>query len=611
MTPTKPKLLLTCIFKDDSEYDLAERMLRSFAPHVDGLAAVITGVSGQHDRLKALIKRHLGRYVVTRPDTHPGIYAKTDEGYIFANFAEARNEAFKLASVLQETGKFDYWVWADADDIVLNGQELRTCAARAIELDLDSVFFTYWYAVQVDEKGDIKDVLIEHLRERLLKPNMFKWVSRLHEIAVPLDGNYKPKNSLYDYNLKEGRSCVWVHLASMDRMEANLKRNTQILQMQIEEEQRKDPRTIFYLAKTYYDLGTTEHLQQAEALIYEYLKLSGWAEERSYAWEYVGNIKARTGDHRGAVECYYNGVKEFPARIMLYLLLSREYAELGLQEESRFWLDTATRMEMPTTRTTIGNPLEIKSLAASLKYNDAIKRQDLDQAIFWLKKRNELLSAHDDGMLKTLEEAKALNEAANWVLGYAKWLKETGHTDKIAALLDSLPVELGREAFSHFIANELKEPHVWGEKDIAIYASFGAEHFEQWSPKSFQKGIGGSETAVIELARRWVKLGYNVTVYGDPREDEGVYEGVTYKPYYTMNWKDQFNILILWRSPHLIERVVSAKRLFMDLHDIASQLDWTDERMKRIDKVFFKSQAHRKMLPKLPDEKAVVISNGI
>lgn len=607
---TKPKLLLCTILKDDSEYELVERMLGSFAPYVDGLAVVITGVSGKNSRLKALIKRHKGRYIETKPETHPAIYAKLDNEWIFANFAEARNESFKLASILQKETPFDYWLWADADDILLNGSELPLCAAKAKEMDLDQVFFTYWYAVKLDDKGNIKDILIEHLRERLLRPDMFKWISRLHEVSVPIDANYKPKNSLYDYNPKEGRSCVWAHLADMERMNRNLTRNTKILSMQIEEEQRKDPRTIFYLAKTYFDLGTEEYLKQSEQLLLEYLNLSGWAEERSYAWEYVGNIRARFEDHRGALKAYHGGIGEFP-RMMLFLQLAKEYFALGMREEANIWLESALRMDLPKTRTTIGNPLEIKVLAASLKYNDAISQQKLDDAIHWLTVRNQLLDTPDDGMLKTLQDAKRLNEAANWVFGYAKWLKDQGYTAKVASLLDSLPTELGREAFAFFIANELSEPKTWGDKEIAIYASFGAEHFEQWSAKSLIKGIGGSETAVIELARMWVAKGYKVTVYGDPRDEEGIHEGVSYKPYYTINWKDKFNILILWRSPHLIERVQSAKKLFMDLHDIASQLDWTEERMKKIDKVFFKSQAHRKMLPKLPDEKAVVISNGI
>jgi len=76
-------------------------------------------------------------------------------------------------------------------------------------------------------------------------------------------------------------------------------------------------------------------------------------------------------------------------------------------------------------------------------------------------------------------------------------------------------------------------------------------------------------------------------------------------------FNDQFNTLILWRSPHLLDKNIKAKRLYMDLHDVASNLDWTVERVARIDKVFFKSKYHRSMCPNIPDSKAVIISNGI
>jgi hypothetical protein len=79
-----------------------------------------------------------------------------------------------------------------------------------------------------------------------------------------------------------------------------------------------------------------------------------------------------------------------------------------------------------------------------------------------------------------------------------------------------------------------------------------------------------------------------------------------------MNWNDEFETLILWRSPHLLDiPMLKAKRLWMDLHDIVDPLGWGVERINKIDKVFFKSSWHRTNLPQLPDNKAVVISNGV
>lgn len=603
-------ILLTAIFKDDSEYEIAKRMLESFMPHVNGLAVALTGTSGQFDKLKKLIKSYNGKYVITTPQTHPKIYLQDGDKYIFANFSEARNVSFQLADSMPG---YDWYIWADVDDILIGGEQLHAVAEQATLNKYDAVFFTYWYSIRRKEDGsfDENDVEIEHIRERLIKPKTFKWVSRLHEVAVPLIDGYQPRLSNYDWKPQEGRSCVWAHITDKDRVDGNLNRNITILEAQIKEEEHKDPRTIFYLAKTYYDLHTSQHDDLALFLLKDYLELSGWAEERANAWQYIGNIYVRKGDHRKALEAFHKAVEEYPINHMHYLYLAREYAELQLFDQSDFWLNMVLHMDAPQARTTIGNPLEIKYMAASLKYNECMRKGKYQEALTWLQTRNNLGQHKQDGMEKTLKDIIDLNETCKWVFQYAKWLKDHGHEDKVNALLQSLPSEIGREPFVYMIANSISKPKVWDEKSIVYYASWGVEHFEGWSAKSLQKGIGGSETAVIELAKRWVKMGYKVTVFGDPRENTGTYEGVEYRPWYEINWNDTFNVLILWRSPHLLDRDIKARRIYMDLHDVANQLDWSEPRMQKIDKVFFKSLFHRRMIPKLPDDKAVVISNGI
>lgn len=601
------KILLTAIFKGDSEYELARRMLESFMPYCHGLVIAITKES-KSPKLSTLIHKYKGHVIITTPKTHPSIYTDGE----FTNFAEARNVTFQYADSLKG---YDWYLWADVDDILIGGKELQSVANKALTLHVDSVLFTYWYAIRLkkDNTFSEQDIMIEHLKDRLLKPHIFKWVSRLHEVPVSKDDNYKPAYTAYAYDTKTNQTIAWAHLSNTKRFETNALRNIKILKLQLEEEKGKDPRTLSYLGKSYFDLNTPENDKEALKLFSSYLKLSGWAEERAVTWQYIGQIFVRQNDHQKAILAYHKAAEVFPNLHMTYLNLAKEYAEVKEYDKSHFWLDVAMKMDPPTTRTTIGNPLEIKWLAASLAYNEAQRKLDLDQAIYWLKIRLELgqHKEEDEGMLKTLEEAKLLNEAGKWVFNYAKWLKDTGHKDKVSKLLEALTPELGREAFVSYIANEVKEPKVWDKKSVAYYASWGADHFESWSPKSISKGIGGSERAVIELAKRWVKAGYDVTVFGDPQDDEGDYEGVHYRPWYEINWNDTFHTLILWRSPHLLDKEIKAYNLYMDLHDVASQIDWTDKRMERIDKVFFKSLYHRSMLPKLPDSKAVIISNGI
>jgi tetratricopeptide (TPR) repeat protein len=604
------KILLTAIFKDDSEIEFAARMLKSFMPHVDGLAVAITGLSGKHQKLSKLIKKYKGHVVYTEPIKYPQIYARDKNNkWFFSNFAAARNAVFDLADSLEG---YDYYCWADVDDVLNSGQELKEAAKNAKRLKLDTVFFTYWYSVKQDDQGRVVDILIDHLRERLVRPHMFKWISRLHEVLVPKDDNYKPRHSAWDVNPKEDRRCVWIHLPGNERVEANLYRNIDILHLQAKEEEYKDPRTLFYLAKTHIDLldkdNNSEHLTEAEKYLNNYLELSGWEEERANAWQYLGDVQVKQGKTREAVNSLINGLKEYPGHHLIYLKLSHAYSLLEQHEKADHWLDMALAMPMPKTRTTIGNPFDIKLLSASLKYNQAMRKQNLSEAIDWAKRRQALLGQEDDGLVKTLEEAKLMNDAAGWVFNYAKWLKHNGHADRIGHLLNAVAPDMKNEPFVQTIANEALPPKKWPEKSIVYFAG---SMFAEWSPKdALSKGLGGSETAVIELSREWVKLGYQVTVYANV-SDEGEYDGVLYKHWSGLNWNDTFDIFIGWRNPGVLDRDIKARKVLLDLHDVASNLDFPLERVAKIDKVFVKSNYHRNQLPSVPDDKVAIISNGL
>lgn len=604
------KICCASIFKDDSELLMAKQMLASFMPYCSGLAVALTGISGKHTKLKKLITSYGGAYAVTSPQTHPALYSQDSDGsFFFSNFAAARNVSFALADTMEA----EWYTWADVDDQLVGGKDLERVATQAQKDSLDMVFFTYWYGLNVHEDGSFseKDVMIDHLRERLIRPKMFHWISRLHEVCVPNDGTYQSKNSAFEWNRKAHQETVWAHVTEPSRVMEALTRNTKILELQVREEQRKDPRTLGYLAKTYFDLKTPQADILAEQLIEEYQELSGWREERANMYVYLAQIWMRRGNHQKAVEVLHKALEMFPKHHLIYLHLSKEYGELGMWEEAEFYLDMVLKMDPPKSRTTIGNPLEIKYMAASLKFNQCIRRQDLPGAIEWMKIRNTITGMPDDGMIQTLEEAKTLNDAAQDVMKYAKWLKDQGHTKEITKLLDALAPEFTNEPFVQYLANEYAEPKTWDEKSIVYYASWGGQGIAEWTPESLKNGLGGSETAVVELARHWAKCGYHVTVYTDVGEYAGIYEGVQYKHWSKMNWNDTFNILILWRSPHLLSKDIKAKKLYMDLHDVASQLDWTEARMNRVDGVFFKSAYHRSMLPKLPDTKAHVVSNGV
>lgn len=148
---------------------------------------------------------------------------------------------------------------------------------------------------------------------------------------------------------------------------------------------------------------------------------------------------------------------------------------------------------------------------------------------------------------------------------------------------------------------------IWPEKSIVYYTG----HTDyQWTPESLKTGIGGSESAIINLAREWTKSGYQVTVYNNCGEREGVREGVRYFHYSRFNKYDTFDTLIIWRYPWRLDRKTKAKRIFLDLHEVLQPEQVAEKQLKKFDKIFVKSQYHRSLLPQITDEQIKIVTNG-
>jgi predicted O-linked N-acetylglucosamine transferase (SPINDLY family) len=135
---------------------------------------------------------------------------------------------------------------------------------------------------------------------------------------------------------------------------------------------------------------------------------------------------------------------------------------------------------------------------------------------------------------------------------------------------------------------------------------------ETWNPEIVDaKGIGGSEEAVIWLSRLLHKRGWHVTVYANCGQQERTYDGVAWKPYWMWNYRDKQNITILWRYPHLVKYDINSDHVIVDLHDVIPETELTQDRLERIDKIFVKSAFHRSLYANVPEDKFIIVPNGI
>src|SRR5438045_3841645 len=95
-------------------------------------------------------------------------------------------------------------------------------------------------------------------------------------------------------------------------------------------------------------------------------------------------------------------------------------------------------------------------------------------------------------------------------------------TDKIG--IDMGTFRVGRFLLKQFVKRNTEyRKQTSSGKDLVIYCD--RTQFN-WHPGTV--GLGGSEEAVINLARELVKLDWDVTVYNSCGHKPLVYEGVTY-----------------------------------------------------------------------------------
>lgn len=591
------KIALCSIIKDDTELPALKRMIKSIEKYVDEMNLVANGE--QISETEAYCKEKGINYS----------YLKWND-----DFSEQRNHSFSMASK-----DVDYIIWLDADDVLVGGKYLRTVARISKEQEYHAVFLTYWYGCSFDGVPSLKtleEVEMYHQRERLIKPDCTIWKKRIHETPVHIEGlkyNYTSINHLptnpHKYPIAVLHTGSRKDANSVDHMD----RNQRLLELELEDERKggeADPRTILYLMKIYSEREDINLWRQCIGLGQEYLSKSGWDEERGTCYMEMAKCMGKLKKNKEAVQLLMGAVQEWPYEPLLYLMLAESYYNLGNFGAMKHWMSVGLQVDNDRP-SGLHNDKATKVLASELMvklyFNGERNIRKAYQSAEKLYQENP--TDNNAQNLNFLYDLALLDEACEHTDKLVKYFDDIGDTKAILRLLESLPDAISQQLFATKLYQKYSNPRRWGEKEIAYIANFGGKHFEEWSGKSLNKGIGGSETAIIELSKEWAKLGYKVTVFGDPGNDRGNIEGVTYLPWYCFNPKDKFHTVIQWRSNSYAGKI-SCKRFLVDLHDIYHENDFLPK-LDGVDKIMVKSQYHRLLAPNIPNEMFGVISNGI
>jgi tetratricopeptide (TPR) repeat protein len=444
------KIAACLIVKDDSEVEILKRCVGSFIKHVDGV--FITATHSDNKKIQKFCK-DVG--------AHYSYFEWCND------FSKARNFNFS-----QVPSEYEWQFWVDSDDVVQGSETFQDAIKLAEANNIKAIFARYLYQVELDEKGKIKNILIEHLRERLIRNDgTFEWVAPIHETLIE-----KIPSGKTDFN-----GFAVVHLIDQKNMEASMWRNISILEQNCMDNPT-DPRPVYYLAKAYFDTRIKEILYDpigegmdslTVELIKQYLDLSGWAEERAQAWEYLSMIYRERNQFKEAIMALLNALKEDPKFTSVYIQLALSYVMLKDWEKAFHWIKLAGTVDIPKT-TLVINPRDYKSMILEALFHIYLNTGKLEECLKVATDLNEILPNEiNAGRVRDVADLKGRNDLAHYIVKLAYHLNQTHQGEQLENLVYSIPLEIADEPAMINLRQQFTKPRVWKDNEIAIYCGQG------------------------------------------------------------------------------------------------------------------------------------------
>lgn len=471
------------IVKDDSELEKFKVGIETVRPHLDGWLVVANGKE----------TRQIEEYVRSSGGTYYYLPWSND-------FAAQRNYA---ASKVPRG--VDFYYWQDFDDILIGAKNLRQVAELALSSHRDIVLMDYWYGCTFDGKPGIttyKKTDVYQKRERLIKPGSHHWKGRLHE--TPMPSQHGKDN--YTYAGEKEFKIAVMHTKTMDEAEVTMDRNKVILELQLADERKNgeaDPRTLLYLMKIYTEMNEAKYWQDSLAMGEEYLKKSGWDEERATCYDLMAVCVNKLGDNNKAIEYLHDAIREYPHYPLLYMRLAMAYLWARKAREAKHWVEIG--LKMPLDQRSSGNThlQEMKILSAQvllkLKYEFEHDHRGAMTAAEILAK--EQPNEQNMSQWIFLQNVVDLEDACKKTDELFIYLESIGAQDRIRALIEDLPIAITAQPFAISWRRKVTPPRIWGDKEIAYFANFGQQHFEKWDGRSITKGIGDQKQPSLNSPR--------------------------------------------------------------------------------------------------------------
>ncbi len=565
-----------CMIVRDEEHQLPA-CLKALRPFVKEIVIVDTG---SEDRTVDIAKK----------------YADIVETFTGCNDAQGRMLRFDLARNRSFSLATQPWVmWVDADDEVVGAEHLESLIKRYdTERRGQPSMVMMPYEYSHDAQGRV-DLLLE--RERLVTPKEhFEWRGWVHEVLSPKGG---------DVRRSTGAIKV-IHRRAASKKKTESGRNLRILEAQYAVEGDADARHLYYLGQ---ELGYAGRIDEAIGFLSKHIDRSGWDDERYMSAQLVANHYVNRGEYEKGIEWAMKailihenwGEAYFTVAKCAYFIAQRTNSLRWWQRSAHF---ARVGLDKPRTVTPLFiNPLE-RDFEIHKYLNMALSKiGDTKGALVSVGKG--LSVRPDDAHLlfnkrvyEEYEATEGFKQALDRLAAVGKITREVRDLLQAVAEKNLVPGQDKREPKTNGAAPRKNGPPFNPRRlDIVLYVGYSVEG---WNPETFKEsGLGGSETAVVEMGKRLAGLGHHVCVFGDcvPHGGgpslEGTFDGVEYLHY--DKFKDvTCDVLVSSRRPEAIDASgLEARRAILWVHDVHCGDQLTPERAEKFDLIWTLSEWHR------------------
>lgn len=463
------------------------------------------------------------------------------------DFSAARNFAFEQAQT-------DYIAWLDLDDILNNAASFIKWRDSVMHL-ADFWLATYNYAFH----AELMKPVCSFARERVIKRSLgLKWQYFVHEGIVAPPGT----------NCQYATTWTVDHLRGVEDLKVDRSRNLKLFEGKQNE---LDPRMQYYYGKELF-----ENNQPADAfdwLMKACKNESLQPHDAILARQYACMAAQLINQYDHCIKIGHSGLMLDPNRAEFYGMIADAYIKKGQIQNAIPFYQAAKNCQKQSE-----NALTQSAIFQQRDSYTSYPRNQLARAYF-----------HAGNMEKAREE-----------LEETKRLYPNGETEAIEKELNKITETLpgfARTGTLHRSDDILISCHPTG--------------FYEWDETIAKtRGIGGSETAVVHMARELRKItGRNILVYNNRTEEKEI-DGVFYRNAHKLGEYVSQNLPamhIAWR--HNLK--LTAAPTYLWCHDLA--VPAIDD-YSNYEKVLALSQFHKDYLHNLfrvPEDKIIVTRNGI